>query len=263
MPRTTLAPASSTVPPAAPVETPAAPRRWEAIAAALRDDIAAGRFAPGARLPNESALAERFGVNRHTLRQAMQALAREGFVKVLHGSGTYVRELVLDYALRRRTRLTDSLAGIGERARRELLDCAIEPAGDWARALGVGARTTVEILRTRASVRGRPIGISTAAFPCPRLAGMAEAFAAAGSITGALARLGVADYTRQRSSIACRLPTQAEADALARPAAQPVLVVSYTNVDAAGVAVEAGITLFAADAVQLTVEADAPDADAA
>jgi hypothetical protein len=33
-----------------------------------------------------------------------------------------------------------------------------------------------------------------------------------------------------------------------------VLVVRYLNVDAAGAPVEAGCTLFAADAVQLTVE---------
>jgi GntR family phosphonate transport system transcriptional regulator len=50
------------------------------------------------------------------------------------------------------------------------------------------------------------------------------------------------------------MPTQSEADALARPVTQPLLVVSYTNVDRDGLAVEAGITLFAADAVQLVVE---------
>jgi GntR family phosphonate transport system transcriptional regulator len=228
--------------------------RWEAIAAELRDDIAAGRFAPGERLPNETQLAQRFAVNRHTLRQAVQALAREGFVKVLHGSGTYVRELVLDYALQRRTRLTENLAEAGERARRELLGTERVEAGEWAQALKLGSKSPIVLTYTRASVRGRPIGISTSAYPCPRLEGIAEAFEAEGSITAALKRLGVADYTRVRSSISCRLPTPAEADALARPATQPVLVVSYTNADLEGVPVEAGITLFAADAVQLTVE---------
>ena len=38
---------------------------------------------------------------------------------------------------------------------------------------------------------------------------------------------------------------------------QPVLVVQYVNVDRSGVPVEAGTTLFAADAVQLVVEPDA------
>jgi GntR family transcriptional regulator, phosphonate transport system regulatory protein len=237
-------------------DAPAASHRWEAIAAELRRDIAEGRLTPGERLPNEATLAARFGVNRHTLRQAVQALAREGFVRVAQGSGTYVRELVLDYALQRRTRLSQNLAAAGETAQRELL--AHEPArgGEWARELGLHASATVQLMYTRAKVRGRPVSLCTAAYPLPRLAGMVEAFQGTRSITAALNQLGVADYTRARSVVSCRLPLPAEADALARPATQPVLVVRYVNVDAQGVPVEAGCTLFAADAVQLTVEPD-------
>lgn len=228
--------------------------RWEAIAAELREDILQGRFAPGERLPNEQLLADRFAVNRHTLRQAMQALAREGHVHVRQGRGTFVRELVLDYALQRRTRLSENLASVGERAQRELLSQELMAAGEWSAPLKVPTRAQVEVLRTRASVRGRPVGMTHAAFPCPRLAGIGEAVARCGSITAALRELGVADYTRARSVVSARLPSQLEADTLARPATQPVLVVQYLNVDRAGLPVEAGTTLFAADAVQLTVD---------
>ena len=113
--------------------------RWEAIAAQLRHDILKGRVAPGERLPNEQVLAERFGVNRHTLRQSMQALMREGHVQVRQGRGTFVRELVLDYALQRRTRLSENLASVGERAQRELLSHQRTTAGEWAAALKVPA----------------------------------------------------------------------------------------------------------------------------
>ena len=237
-------------------DTAPAPRRWEAIAAELRSDITEGRLSHGERLPNEAALAERFAVNRHTLRQAVQALARDGFVRVAHGSGTYVRELVLDYALQRRTRLSQSLAEAGESAQRELLAHEIARGGEWARDLGLPAATQVQMMYTRARVRGRPVSLCTAAYPLPRLAGVAELFAETGSVTAAFKRLGVTDYTRARSVVSCRLPTAAEADALARPATQPVLVVHYVNVDAQGLPVEAGNTLFAADAIQLTVEPD-------
>jgi GntR family transcriptional regulator, phosphonate transport system regulatory protein len=236
--------------------SPVAMARWEAIAAELRDDILHGRFAPGERLPNEQDLAGRFAVHRHTLRQAMQALAREGHVHVRQGRGTFVRELVLDYALQRRTRLTENLASVGERAQRELLSQELAAAGDWAGPLKLAPRARVEVLRTLASVRGRPVGMTHAAFPCPRLAGVGEAVARCGSITAALRELGVADYTRARSVVSARLPTGPEADTLARAATQPVLVVHYVNVDGSGVPVEAGTTLFAADAVQLTVDPD-------
>ena len=68
----------------------------------------------------------------------------------------------------------------------------------------------------------------------------------------------MADYTRRRSVVTARLPTPAEADLLARPQSQAVLVVQYVNVDGQGVPVEAGNTVFASDAIQLTVEPDAP-----
>lgn len=230
--------------------------RWEAIAAELREDIVLGRLRAGERLPNELQLAQRFGVHRHTLRQAVQSLVQGGYLRVEHGRGTFARELVLDYALGRRTRLSENLAQAGEQARRELLAHEEAPAGDWAAALRLGRGARVEVLHTRASVRGRPVGISTAAYPLPRLRGMAEAFQRGRGVTAALQALGVTDYTRERSVVSARLPTPAEADALARAVTAPVLVVDYVNVDVQGLPVEAGRTLFAADAVQLTLGAE-------
>ena len=238
------------------IESGAARPRWLQIADGLRAEILSGRFGPGVQLPNEEALAARFGVNRHTLRRAVQRLLHEGHVRVVQGSGTFVRELVLDYALQRRTRMTDNLAQAGERAQRELIGHARLPAADWAVALGVRRDARIELLHTRARIRGRPIGLSHTAYPLPRFAGIAEAFRAAGSITGALKSFGVAGYDRASSAVSCRLPSVDEADALARPASEPVLVVRHHSVDVDGVAVEAGQTLFAADAVQLTVRHD-------
>ena len=238
-----------------PLETSGA--RWQALAAQLRADILAGRVAPGERLPNEKVLAERFEVNRHTLRQAVQALGREGHLNVRQGCGTFVRELVLDYALQRRTRLTENLARMGETAGRELLSHHVAAAAEWATPLRVTPRSKVVVLEMRAAVRGRPVSLSTGAFPSPRFADIAALVERHGSITKSLAELGVVDYTRARSVVSTRLPTQSEADALARPLTQPVLVVQYVNVDRDGVPVEAATTLFAADAVQLVVEPDA------
>jgi GntR family phosphonate transport system transcriptional regulator len=227
--------------------------RWSQIAGALRADIAAGRFAPGTRLPNESMLADRFEVHRHTLRQAVRQLVHEGHLRVEQGRGTFVRELVLDYALKRRTRMTENLADAGERAQRELLSHGSSTAGEWAEPLRVMPSAVVEVLHTRATVRGRPIGLSTTVYPAARLRGIGDAFRDTGSVTAALKRLGVNDYLRASSAVSCRLPTPAEADALARAATEPVLVVQFHSVDCDGVPLEAGRTLFAADAVQLTV----------
>lgn len=60
------------------------------IAAELRRQIASGRFMPSERLPPERSLAERYGVARGTVRQALRQLEEMGFVERRPGSGTYV-----------------------------------------------------------------------------------------------------------------------------------------------------------------------------
>ncbi|MBK1789229.1 GntR family transcriptional regulator [Prauserella cavernicola] len=64
-----------------------APR--EAIAQAVREDILAGRLAPGDRL-READLAERFGVSRVPIREALSQLQSEGFVTLVRYRGATV-----------------------------------------------------------------------------------------------------------------------------------------------------------------------------
>ena len=48
---------------------------------------------PGAKLPNEFALGEKFRVGRSTIREAVKLLVSRGVLRVKHGSGTYVASL--------------------------------------------------------------------------------------------------------------------------------------------------------------------------
>ncbi|MCP3021159.1 FadR/GntR family transcriptional regulator [Cupriavidus basilensis] len=63
------------------------------IADALRADIAAGRFAAGARLPAEAALGETFGVSRPIVREAIAQLKADGLLVTRKGSGAYVSDM--------------------------------------------------------------------------------------------------------------------------------------------------------------------------
>lgn len=45
---------------------------------------------PGRKIPNEYELAERFGVGRSTIREAVKGLVSRGILEVRRGSGTYV-----------------------------------------------------------------------------------------------------------------------------------------------------------------------------
>ncbi|MBB3014361.1 FadR/GntR family transcriptional regulator [Cupriavidus alkaliphilus] len=62
------------------------------IAQTLHDDILAGRYGAGARLPAESALADAFGVSRPIVREAIAQLKADGVLVTRKGSGAYVSE---------------------------------------------------------------------------------------------------------------------------------------------------------------------------
>lgn len=62
------------------------------VAAVLLEKIREGGFAPGSRLPTEHVMAQRFGVSRTVIREAIIALKSEGVVETRQGSGAFVRQ---------------------------------------------------------------------------------------------------------------------------------------------------------------------------
>ncbi|MBI3214869.1 MAG: GntR family transcriptional regulator [Mycobacterium sp.] len=65
---------------------------YQLLSRQLRDEIAAGVYSGGVRLPTESELVVRHGVSRQTVRRAFQDLVAEGVVYRVPGRGTYVDE---------------------------------------------------------------------------------------------------------------------------------------------------------------------------
>ena len=56
----------------------------------LRDQIEAGRYQPGERLPSQDELAAQLSISRLTVRDALRSLEQEGVIQVKHGIGTFV-----------------------------------------------------------------------------------------------------------------------------------------------------------------------------
>lgn len=65
---------------------------YHQLAERLTNAIRAGEFAPGERIPSEPRLAAEYGIGRPTVRQALDALVRQGLLSRRRGSGTFVRE---------------------------------------------------------------------------------------------------------------------------------------------------------------------------
>jgi GntR family transcriptional regulator len=65
---------------------------YQTLRQRLRDQIAAGEYPDGTRLPTESELVARHGISRQTVRRAFQDLVAEGVVYRVPGRGTYATE---------------------------------------------------------------------------------------------------------------------------------------------------------------------------
>lgn len=68
--------------------------KYQQVFNELRDEIAAGRYQPGQKLPSEADLVTRFGTSRITVGRAVSDLRRQGLVRRRAGSGTYVHDAV-------------------------------------------------------------------------------------------------------------------------------------------------------------------------
>lgn len=233
---------------------------WRQIVTTMTQEIRAGRPEAGARLPTEGQLALRFGVNRHTLRRAMEELQRAGLVRVERGRGAFVAEDVLEYAVETRTRFSEWIRRhnkepSGKTLRLDELPLTRSPLDrQVALALGLRAGARVVALRRLAFADERPVGVGTHYFPSARLPGLAAALAECDGITAALARVGVADYIRQSTRVTARMPTAEEATLLRTPSGRPLLVCENINIDGAGRVTEFCISAYPTPRVQIAFE---------
>ncbi|MGO9134488.1 MAG: phosphonate metabolism transcriptional regulator PhnF [Methylovirgula sp.] len=230
--------------------------RWRQIAETLSRDVSEGRF-PDGRLPTEPDLAERFGVNRHTVRRAISTLVDQGLVRVEQGRGTFVAEGHIDYLLGRRTRFSANLQREGHEASHRMLSAAdVKADAATARDLKIPVGTKVIEVEAVNEADGVPLSYAVHRFPAKRFSALPEAFARTGSITAALAACGVADYTRQVTRLLARMPTEKEAQFLAQSLSRPVLQAESVNIDAEGVPIQSSVAVFSGDRVQMIVAAD-------
>jgi len=229
---------------------------WRQIADRIRQAISAGAYDETGMVPPETVLALQFGVNRHTVRSAIAALAQEGIVRAVQGRGTLIeRKERLNFPITRRTRFT---TGIGEQARemRGLLLAHAEERADEEVALWLKLRPGAAVIRmeTLRKADNRPVSCATTWFPADRFAGMPAAYEKTESITRAFAALGLSDYVRATTEVTAAHADAADLAALELTPGAIVLVTKAMNTDLEGVPVQYAISRFAADRVQFTIE---------
>lgn len=227
---------------------------WRQIADTLSVEIRNRSFAGTGKLPSETELAARFGVNRHTLRQAVGALQTEGLVRIEKGRGMFVQHELLNYALSRRTRFTKNLQRQGLLPGKQLLTARELPAPERVAAeLKLPKGAAVLMVETLNEANEQPIDLAIAYYPAARFQGLLELLADGASSSDILKRFGVQDYVRAESRITTQMPSDETARLLKQPVTRPLLCVECLDVDMQGVPIKYGETVFCGDRVQLVV----------
>lgn len=227
---------------------------WQSISAALEAEIGAGHYAPGDKLPTEASLAARFGVNRHTVRHALAALADRGLVRARRGSGVFVAATPTEYRIGRRTRFHQNIAASGRLPEKRVLRIETRPSdAREAEALRLTVGDQVVLYEGLSLAGGVAVAQFESVFPAARLPGLAGALAELASVTQALQRVGVPDYVRAETRLTAVAASATQALLLGLREGEPLLRSVAINTTPDGTPLEYGRTWFAGDRVTLTV----------
>ena len=216
--------------------------RGKTLVLQLRDElvraIRSGGMRPGDRLPSETELADRFGVSRSSVREALKLLEQDGLITVQHGSGRFVSAsagLVVNRSVTRFESVTDLLRSLGYEATVRVL--AVErgtPTKEERAALGLAPGVDVVRARRARLHDGRALGLSLNTFSAELLG---EDDVGAADLSGSLT-----EWLRARGHLP--VSSAAEIRAAALPPAEaalpefagdvPWLLISERCVDASG-----------------------------
>ena len=228
---------------------------WRQIVGALRGEIESGTHVPGAQLPTEAQLSARFGVNRHTVRRALEEMSRLGLVRVEQGRGTFVTEDVLDYSVSQRVRFSEWIRRQNKEPSGRVLRAAEITADQQVAAqLRVRPGSRIAMIERLGLADGRPVALTVHHFNAARFPNLLGALRRHPTITEALADVGVQDYRRLVTRVSARLPTAEEAGLLRVARARPLLVTENINVDEAGEVIEFGVARYPTPRVQIVFE---------
>lgn len=201
--------------------------RWREIRAEIEQDIMDTVLEPGARLPTEPELAAIYQAGRHSVRRAVTELAKQGFVSVEQGRGTFVQSRpLLEYTIGSRTRLRENMKAQGVDVSGEALGVEYVPASPRiARNLELDVGAEVIATKRLTLADGIPVSFGTLYHDASRFAGYPERRQALGSVSATYASFGIHDYLRASTKLHSRPARASEAQTLRQHQDMPVIIV--------------------------------------
>jgi GntR family transcriptional repressor for pyruvate dehydrogenase complex len=130
-----------------PIYLPIKPkeRLYQEIVDQIQQQILSGELRPGDQIPAERELADRFGVSRTAVREAIKSLTEKGLIEVYVGRGTFVTNLSPDRVVESMTLLLRN-----EQGNLQVLEEARELLEVQAARLAAQRRSEEHVARLRA-----------------------------------------------------------------------------------------------------------------
>lgn len=213
----------------------------------------AEHYRPGDTLPSELRLAERLGVNRHTLRRGVDELIAEGVVARRHGVGVIVLEATINYPIATHSRFTQSLASSGHSTSSQVLRKQLmKTSRTVAQKLSLALDDTVICIETYRAVEDKPFCLITHYLPAQRFMPVMEGYDQ-GSLHAFLKAHCQVESHRHESLVTAVMPSSQEAASLLMPKNEPLLRVKSVNTDIqTGEPIEYAVTRFRGSSAQLS-----------
>jgi len=212
-------------------------------------------YKPGDSLPAEKVLAARFGVNRHTLRRAVDELVSDGFVERHHGKGVFILETTINYSIGRTTRFTETLQSQGRNTTSQVLRKQVIPSrGTISSRLKIMNGENVIFIETLRTVDSKPFCVISHFIPFASFPDVFKNYDNGSLHEFINTHYGI-ELKREQSLVSAILPESTDASLLNMPRQMPVLRVKSLNLDAvSSKPIEYAVTRFRGDATQLSIK---------
>jgi len=212
-------------------------------------------YKPGDCLPTENELAERFGVNRHTLRRAVDELVADGIVVRFHGKGVFILETAINYTVDSKTRFTETLTSLGHTTASRVLRKQLMPARSGvAKRLQIQEGVSVIFIETLREVDQKPFCIISHYLPADACQEVIADYDG-GSLHKFIQQQCAIELKRSESLICSVLPEANDARLLNMPKHAPILRVKSINLDVySNRPIEYAVTRFRGDVTQLSFQ---------
>ncbi len=224
----------------------------------IEHQVASGGLREGQQLPSILEFGSTYRINRHTVRQAVDELCRQGLLFKVRGRGTFVANHplnLLEYKLTARNRFHQTIAQAGKMPGSKILQAMelIAPE-EVATALNLAPGEKVYLLEILRLVNDQPFLLSTNYLPAKHLPGFMNHLCHFSSLFAIYEQHYGISPQRVKATFRATFPRQPEAVTLKIPANMPVLKVESLLKSQDDILIQYTISCYHGDLSKISVE---------